>query len=451
MNIPEKIAPLLLIALSILQYSCNTTEPDGKAGLNISVEDISCTEAWIKLTVSGISSQSVIEIKADDKLVKQVSVTGTSIDSIVYIDSLLPGKEYRFSASMGKGNAAEISSRTLDTTSHNFTWQTFTFGEAGAGSSTLYDVAIIDKNNIWAVGEIYMNDSLGNPDPNFFNLIKWDGTQWKPERVYFKNSHGQSFLAPMKSIFAFSANDIWIGLDQVIYWNGTTYKSIEIPDAVFHSWINKMWGCSSNDLYIVGNSGSIVHYKNGSWTKIESGTDVDLQDISGTPDLNEIWTCGWDYNNGRVSLLRIYKNNVESIWDSQTNTTLNTYRGTLNSLYANGNKEFVLAGRQIFRHSLVDKSQVKYEWVKTSNGSKVFEPGNYVYRIKGSSKNNIAIAGDAAMIWHFNGATWYKYSELYNLDDRLYGLAVTDNVIVAVGKRYSPGTLGGALLLIGRR
>ncbi|MCK7527798.1 MAG: hypothetical protein MZV64_64395 [Ignavibacteriales bacterium] len=62
--------------------------------------------------------------------------------------------------------------------------------------------------------------------------------------------------------------------------------------------------------------------------------------------------------------------------------------------------------------------------------------------LKGSNKNNIIAAGDAAMIWHFNGATWYKYSELYNLEDRLYGLAVTDNVIVAVGKRYSAGTLG---------
>ena len=45
-----------------------------------------------------------------------------------------------------------------DTTSHNFTWETWTFGEHS--SSVLNDVAIIDENNIWAVGEIYMNDSL---------------------------------------------------------------------------------------------------------------------------------------------------------------------------------------------------------------------------------------------------------------------------------------------------
>ena len=54
-----------------------------------------------------------------------------------------------------------------DTTSHNFTWQTWTFGEHS--SSVLYDVVIIDENNIWAVGEIYLSDSLGQPDPHAYN------------------------------------------------------------------------------------------------------------------------------------------------------------------------------------------------------------------------------------------------------------------------------------------
>jgi hypothetical protein len=265
---------------------------------------------------------------------------------------------------------------------------------------------------------------------------------------------GQQHLSsyPVKAIWAFNENEIWIAMngDQIVKLeNEVQVKTICLPWSFS---INKIWGTSSNDLYIVGSSGNIAHYQNGRWTEIESGTDVDLQDIYGTPDGKEIWTCGWSYNNGRVSLLKIKGNNVESIWDSQTNTTLNIYRGTLlNSLYANGNKEFVLVGGQVLRHSLIDKSKVKLEWIKTFNGSKVLELGNFGYKIKGSNKNNIAVAGDAAMIWHYNGSTWYKYNELHNEEDRLYGLAVTDNLIVAVGKRYSAGTLGGGLLIIGRR
>jgi hypothetical protein len=49
----------------------------------------------------------------------------------------------------------------MDATSHDFTFQTFTFCGT-AGSSTLYDVAIINENNIWAVGEIPVTDTSQN-------------------------------------------------------------------------------------------------------------------------------------------------------------------------------------------------------------------------------------------------------------------------------------------------
>ena len=49
----------------------------------------------------------------------------------------------------------------------------------------LYDVAIIDENNIWAVGEIYLNDSLGQPDPTPYNAVHWDGISWNLKKIYF--------------------------------------------------------------------------------------------------------------------------------------------------------------------------------------------------------------------------------------------------------------------------
>ena len=73
----------------------------------------------------------------------------------------------------------------MDTTSHNYTWQTFTFG-GDAGSSSLNDVAIIDENNIWAVGEIYFKDSLGNRIRNLKCCIHWNGNKW--ELFKFRNS-----------------------------------------------------------------------------------------------------------------------------------------------------------------------------------------------------------------------------------------------------------------------
>ena len=46
-------------------------------------------------------------------------------------------------------------------------------------------IANIDENNIWAVGEIYMLDSLGNHDPHAYNAVHWDGLNWEMLRIFF--------------------------------------------------------------------------------------------------------------------------------------------------------------------------------------------------------------------------------------------------------------------------
>jgi hypothetical protein len=73
----------------------------------------------------------------------------------------------------------------------------------------------------------------------------------------------------------------------------------------------------------------------------------------------------------------------------------------------------------ILRHSLIDKNILRYEWIKKTNGEEVLLLGNYAYRIRGTDKNNIALAGDASMIWHFNGMRWKKFHEIYNTNHPL--------------------------------
>ncbi|MCK9280031.1 MAG: glucosyl transferase, partial [Melioribacteraceae bacterium] len=90
----------------------------------------------------------------------------------------------------------------------DFVWETFTFGEHS--SSSLYDVAIIDENNIWAVGEIYLKDSTGQIEPHYYNLAKWDGSTWHLSRVYYYQN-GAAYLTHLRTIQAFNKDDIWLG------------------------------------------------------------------------------------------------------------------------------------------------------------------------------------------------------------------------------------------------
>ena len=113
-----------------------------------------------------------------------------------------------------KKNPVIPHSDTIDTTSHNFTFQTWTFGEHS--SSTLYDAAIIDDNNIWAVGEIYLNDSTGQPDPQPYAAAHWNGTEWKLMKVSY-HDYNQTVKYPGPLFSITSINGKFILRPMLIY------------------------------------------------------------------------------------------------------------------------------------------------------------------------------------------------------------------------------------------
>ena len=142
----------------------------------------------------------------------------------IYIDSLNPNQTYNYQVVLSPDTtikSEKVTAQTLETTSHNFTWQTFEFGEHS--SSVLYDVAIIDENNIWAVGEIYMNDSLGNADPIAYNAAHWDGNQWETKRIKYYGNCSAVEYPPLKAVWAFSGTNIIVTNGGSIGWfNGST-------------------------------------------------------------------------------------------------------------------------------------------------------------------------------------------------------------------------------------
>ena len=432
----KHILSVVLISFVLLIIGCKKSPTEPNTTATLTVEEISCTEAWVKITSANFQNPSSLTLFVDDKL--NQSITLVSSDTLLYVDSLLPNQSYKIKAAFATNNQQlttnEVIAKTMDTTSHNFSWQTFTFGEHS--SSTLYDVAIIDENNIWAVGEIYMNEFLGNPDPSIYNLIKWNGTEWKPERIYFMNSQGQSFLAPMKSIFAFNANDIWIGLDQIIKWDGNKYQSIEIPNTIFHSWINKMWGTSSNDLYVVGNGGNIAHYDGKSWQKIESGTTININDVWG--DFNQR-TQEWEilamasnkfFNEGST-VLKIEKTQAKEI-----NKTGLPW--SLSSIWFQSSKKYFIGGDGLFSNKKIDD-----DWGKEADF-----PTFYKDRIRGMESNDMVISGSNGLLSHFNGYSWHHYqnNELPYFTGRLLSVEIKNNIIVATGWKDQ-----SSIIILGKR
>jgi len=312
----NKIITTFIFLAGLFFLSCNPSEPEkAPAGLEFKAEDASCTEAWIKLKVNDIVGA---EVYRGDALI--FNFAGQNIDTTLYDEGLLPNHVYKYHTSIqlySNSNAVtkELTLQTMDTTSHNFTWQTFTFG-GEAGSSVLNDVAIIDENNIWAVGEIYMKDSLGNPDPHTYNAVHWDGSEWKVKKitVLFR---GSIITPPLEGVFAFAEDDIWFVGSLPIHGDGINWTMFDLRTTVDPNLsLSRAWGSNTNNIYFVGRKGNIAHWDGVKWSKIESEIDVKLRDIWGTPNGKTVWVSGYEDFKPTI-LLKISNSIIETVFNSR--------------------------------------------------------------------------------------------------------------------------------------
>jgi len=437
-TISKSLKLFLLLTSSFLgQLSCNTTEPPSKQMLGLEIIDVSCTEAWLQLTTNNIQLPVTINLLKNNS-VSQIFVLNTQ-DSLLFIDSLLPNQTYKILAAMQQSNNAsnELSVTTMDTTSHNFTWQTFEFGQHS--SSVLYDVAIINENDIWAVGEIYLNDSLGNPDPLCYNALHWNGSVWELKRIktLFR---GNIISVPLEGIFAFNSTQIWLAGGLAIYGDGTNWTPFDVRlitgiDALS---LSKIWGTSSNDLYFVGRNGNIAHYNGSQWKKIESGTDLNINDI-------------WGIYNGKIGELEmlavasnILQNNEKEVIKVNSDATQIINKegitGTLSSIwFKNSNKYYIAGGGGVYENNRlgnINWQKSNYNFIR-----------NFLFRLRGTDLNDIAAAGGYGDVLHFNGVSWKSYFNETQLNNgNYYSIAINSSLIITVGQDNPR-----AVIKIGRR
>ncbi|MCL4551045.1 MAG: glucosyl transferase [Bacteroidetes bacterium] len=414
---------LQILAIAALVISCNSPNGPMNNSLTLSAE-VSCTEAWLKLSANNVSLPKGVTLTRDGNSI--FNFTLTTRDTTLYDSTLVPNKSYTYQALLSPlgGQSNKVVATTLDTTSHNFSWQMFTFGEQS--SSVLYDVAIINENDIWAVGEIYTKDSytydsLGNwIDP--YNAIHWDGEKWGLKRIYY-NYNGSYLWSPIRTIFAFNENDIWFGTN--LHWNGKTYE--QPFSSVLTGWsVNKLFGTSSNDLYAVGNSGNIAHYNGTYWQKIESGTSVDIQDIWGTDNEGRqtiLCSASNVASGGEHKILKINGTKVEQVEWVNSRRTHSIWFDDSNSIFSCGGGVYIKKHRN---------------WIEQTS-----LPLTYTRRVRGNAKNDVFVVGDFGLVEHYNGTNWKTYPEaaqgiFYSMDYKKGIMVATggsDNAILLVMKK----------------
>jgi hypothetical protein len=376
----QKLFKIFLIISLFSYFSCNTIgpPPPNNGLVSISLTDVSCTEAWVNLKINGLTFPVNVNLLANNSIITQLNNLRSS-DTTIYIDSLLPNKSYQLQAQLTQGfphiSSNQLPVQTLDTTSHNFTWQTFNF------QGFLYDIAIVNEENIWAVGAIYLNDSTGNTDYNPYCLAHWNGTDWKLSRLTF-----DGIPLTGTAIFANSENDIWLAAGAVFHYDGVNWNPIY--DSTGAGGAVRIWSDGGSNVWFVGPSvvglnGYIVHYNGSTWQKIEAATQYSFTDVWGLSNMStvsKVLTCMGPYGPGESTIF--------SLISGSAIDTLDLPGERIGSIWTFGMKTFAGGNKT---------------WESTNNiWKQVLDQGS---EIRGTGYNNI-IAGQPYVLSHFNGISW---------------------------------------------
>jgi len=432
------------MALALIFLSCKENAPPQPPVYVRSIElealDASCTEAWLKVTLTQTTTDSIL-LTRDGQRVQTLRLTTT--DSLLIDEGLLPKRSYTYKAYRFTGTTVTDSSQavqvtTMDTTSHNFTWQIDTLGDGGG--SVLYDVAIISDTLAYAVGEIYKRDSAGNWDPTPYGLAIWNGQTWTLRKLFaqYPGVASPSLVRP-RGIFAFSNSNIWFADADVFWWDGQSQflRIHQVVNTVLLAgeYVDKLWGSSSSNIYAVGNNGAIAHYDGTRWQRIESGTSLPINDIWGAYNAKkqeyEILCIASDisHNIGK-RLLKISQQNVTTQSDSGLSWSLAT-------VWFVPNRYYCVAGDGFY----VQRSTSSL-WTRNTS-----LPPYYKASVRGDNLNNIVVVGAFGLVLSYNGVSWYNHQAVTYLPDGYWGrVAIRGNLVIAVG-----GISRQAIVAIGKR
>ena len=388
----KKILLTIITIIPLLFMTC--PGPEKNEPIELEVYETYCTEIELKITMQDSGKGNEYTIKRNDATI----ISGWMYDNeeIVTDDNLEPNTQYSYQAYSKNDESETLTVTTMDTTSHDFTWTIDTLGNYG---SILRDVAIIDEDDIWVVGEI-------RTDTTKYNAAHWDGEKW--ELTNFETEFlGNMVSAELYSIKYFSENNIWVSSHCFpIHWNGSEWTLYHLQNMGLDACAgNSIWGTSSSNMYFVGDNGGIVHYDGSNFEKIESGTEVDLLDIDGTDDGKYIIITGYEWSgelSGQSVALELRNGNCNTIFTSSSGygDIENGDYGRMRSVEIFGKKVYITTGATDILFYNYDQKLTGYLPENSISNDK------YLKYISGNNSVDIAFTTFTYEIVHYNGNTY---------------------------------------------
>jgi hypothetical protein len=225
---------------------------------------------------------------------------------------------------------------------------------------------------------------------NHTGLLRWNGTAWShvPEARW----------RSLYDVWGSSAANVWaVGeKGELLRWNGTAWglqrydgtsvttqplTSYDVPARSYT--LRGVWGSSASDVYAVGDSGVVLRYNGTSWSRMTTGTTVQLNHVWGTSSTNVY---------AATSTGRLLRYNGTS-WSFVTG--LNA-PGALWSVWGTSSTNIYAVG----------DGGIVYRYNGTSWQRTRLPTREVLYAVWGTSSTNVYVGGGDGALYRFNGTTW---------------------------------------------
>ena len=213
----------------------------------------------------------------------------------------------------------------------------------------------------------------------------------------------------LNAVWGSSSNDVYaVGEGgTILHYDGSSWTAMASNT---NDNLNGVWGSSANDVYAVGLKGTILHYNGQSWSKIDSDVSHTLWDVWGSSG-NDIFVVGsvgvilhydgntWSemMNEPTYYFLSVWGSSASSVYASDYNGKILHYDGVVwtemqSNLQADETKDFWgTSGSDVYVvGGMFEGSISRFDG---NSWSKVFSPASPLHSVWGSSETNIFAVG----------------------------------------------------------
>jgi len=313
-----------------------------------------------------------------------------------------------------------------DSAAHAFVWTEYV--NQIPGETNLTGVWVFGPNDIIIIAN---------------SIWHFDGTNFSVIPAFDQTHNNVTLNGAMNgySIFAFSKTDYWLvhGSDVLHTGDGTYFNDYRPGSS------NACWGSSPNDVFVVGNSGQIHHFDGTSFSQMTSNTTKNIRKIWGTSD-NNIWACGNNQSTGESVLLHY----DGSTWTEQDLSKLGQIGVGKHALIGvwtcDSASHHITVASGSFVYRTTDNTLWHSDTLMNALGG-----GSYagINNVRGNSSTDFMVQGSGGFLSHWNGKTWFFYSQLFSWSDPSYDInafSFTGNTAAMVGYKGGQGYLA-----VGRR